>query len=296
MNRTNRYLKTIKSLFKKFKRNEPKDKPFDENIFYDACRLLKEKREHYGLKRTQLALKTKISTTVLEAIENGWSNQLPERTYLMSMLTILENELGLNKGSLNPILRENYNRKRSNISTFSTGNIELLTSWQGGLLYIIFMLTFIFLLNQSQKNIAKKHMVTVQPIIETKLKKNLSNTKADKNIINFNKLKKDYYLNGSSNILSNLYKDFKVKSSQGKLDLKLQQSKTIIINNGTKDIIKITNTKGPITLYLMTPATLRIVPELTTGEVIIWRGRVISNTSIKNGIYQLKSLFDTQTD
>ena len=69
-----------------------------------AGKRLKERRRELGISRSNLTIKTKISVTVIEAIENGWIKQLPEKTYLAKMLYILEKELELEKNTFNPFL------------------------------------------------------------------------------------------------------------------------------------------------------------------------------------------------
>ena len=52
----------------------------------------------------ELALKTQITTPVIEALERGWSDRLPERAYPASMLPQLERRLELTPGVLQPVL------------------------------------------------------------------------------------------------------------------------------------------------------------------------------------------------
>ena len=46
---------------------------------------MKQRREAGGLTLRELALETRITTPVIEALERGWSDRLPERAYLASM-------------------------------------------------------------------------------------------------------------------------------------------------------------------------------------------------------------------
>ncbi len=57
--------------------------------------LTKRRREAEGLTLPELALETRIITPVIEAFERGWSDPLPERAYLASMLPQLERRLEL---------------------------------------------------------------------------------------------------------------------------------------------------------------------------------------------------------
>ncbi len=54
---------------------------------------MKQSREAERLTMRELALETRIITPVIEAPERGWSDRLPERVYLASMLPQLERRL-----------------------------------------------------------------------------------------------------------------------------------------------------------------------------------------------------------
>ena len=56
---------------------------------------MKQRREAEGLTLRELALETRITTPVIEALERGWSDRLPERAYLASMLPQPERRLEL---------------------------------------------------------------------------------------------------------------------------------------------------------------------------------------------------------
>ena len=90
---------------------------------------------------------------------------IPERTYLISMLKILEIELDLERGSLNNLLAQKVNN--TSLSSFNLNfiNIDFLNSWIGSLLYLIFMFLSILALNSQQKYLLKINSVSTEPII-----------------------------------------------------------------------------------------------------------------------------------
>ena len=58
-----------------------KDRSHDEkDLLIKAGKLIKIKREEQQKTRKYLSNKTRISVAVIQAIENGWDGQLPERT------------------------------------------------------------------------------------------------------------------------------------------------------------------------------------------------------------------------
>ena len=143
--------------------NEPNQIVFD-NEFADAINLFKTQRKKVGMSLEQLSNETKISKNVLIAIENGWEKYLPERTYLISMLKILEIELDIERGSLNNLLAKEV--EKNSISSFNLNfiNIDFLNSWIGSLLYLIFMFLSILALNSQQKYLLKINSVSTEPI------------------------------------------------------------------------------------------------------------------------------------
>ncbi len=133
--------------------------------FSKSIDLFKSQRNKLGISLEELSNKTKISRNVLIAIENGWGQYLPEKTYLISMLKRLEIELNLEKASLNGILEQK--NIISNLSKFNFNfiNIDFLSSWIGSLLYLIFMLLSILALNSQQKYLLKINTVSTEPIL-----------------------------------------------------------------------------------------------------------------------------------
>ena len=142
-----------------------KDKPETDYEFLEAISLFTSQREKLGISLKELSAKTKISRNVLIAIENGWKKYLPEKTYLISMLKILEIELNLEKGSLNGLLLQTI--KKNNLSKFKFKfiNIDFLNSWFGSLLYFIIMLLSVLALNSQQKYLLKINSLTTEPVL-----------------------------------------------------------------------------------------------------------------------------------
>jgi len=141
---------------------ENKDPDYE---FLKAISLFKSQRKKLGISLEELSNKTKISRNVLIGIENGWKKYLPESTYLISMLKILEIELDLESGSLNGILLPKIiNNNLSNFK-FNFINIDFLNSRIGSLLYLIFMLLSILALNSQQKYLLKINSISTEPII-----------------------------------------------------------------------------------------------------------------------------------
>ena len=142
-----------------------KEKPFNDYEFSKAINLFTSQRKKLGISLEELSNKTKISRNVLIAIENGWEKYLPEKTYLISMLKILEVELNLEGGSLNGLLTQKIINNSLSKFKFNFINLDFLNNWVGSLLYFIVMLLLILALNSQQKYLLKINSVSTEPVI-----------------------------------------------------------------------------------------------------------------------------------
>ena len=141
-----------------------KEKSFNDYEFSKGINLFTSQRKKLGISLEELSNKTKISRNVLIAIEKGWKKYIPERTYLISMLKIIEVELDLEIGSLNGLLdKKTINNSLSSFK-FNFINIDFLNSWIGSILYLIFMLLSILALNSQQKYLLKINSLSTEPI------------------------------------------------------------------------------------------------------------------------------------
>ena len=145
--------------------SDSQNKSAYENEFSEAIILFKTQRKQIDITIEELSQKTKISRNVLIAIENGWEKYLPERTYLISMIKILEIELNLEKGSLNGLSAQKVIIKNISKFKFNFINIDFLNSRIGSLLYLIFMFSSILVLNSQQKYLIKINSISTEPII-----------------------------------------------------------------------------------------------------------------------------------
>jgi len=130
--------------------------------FSKAINLFTSQRKKLGITLEELSNRTRISRNVLIAIESGWRKYLPEKTYLISMIKILEIELNLERESLNGLLTQKIITNKQ--SKFKFINIHFLDSWIGSLLYFIFMLLAILALNSQQKYLLKINSVSTEPL------------------------------------------------------------------------------------------------------------------------------------
>jgi len=135
-----------------------------------AGQLLRQHREQRQLSLRQLADETRISTAVLEALERGWRDRLPEPTYLRTMLPLIERHLDLEPGSLDGVLPRDAGSgpgggQRGGLRRrFTPGSIDVFTTWQGTVLYGLLTLGLIYALNLQQQRLARAGLLAVAPV------------------------------------------------------------------------------------------------------------------------------------
>jgi hypothetical protein len=134
-----------------------------------AGRTLRQQREARGLSLRQLAMETRISTAVLEALERGWRERLPEPTYLRTMLPLIERQLELEPGTLRALLPASPPSGRRLGAAgggpgFDLRSIDLFNGWQGTALYGVLMLLLIHLLNLEQQRLATAGLLQISPL------------------------------------------------------------------------------------------------------------------------------------
>jgi transcriptional regulator with XRE-family HTH domain len=137
-----------------------------------AGQALRESREAKGLGLRDLAERTRISIAVLEALERGWKERLPEATFLRTMLPLLEHELDLPPGSLEPVLpvaHQDGERGRTagqglTAAVFSPFTLHFLTRWQGTVLYGLLIFGLLVAVNQQQRRLGALGRLASSPV------------------------------------------------------------------------------------------------------------------------------------
>mgnify|MGYP001950378057 CR=1 FL=1 len=127
------------------------------NSLEEAGQLLREQRERRGLSMRDLSKEVRITTPVLEALERGWQDRLPEPAYLVAMLQRLETYFDLPNNSLLAALpnKPGSNRLATNGrgTRFTLGSIDIFTTWQGSVVYGAVILGSILALNHQQRHL-----------------------------------------------------------------------------------------------------------------------------------------------
>ncbi len=136
----------------------------------DLGERLQKAREARGLSRRQLALETRISTAVLEALERGWTERLPEPAFLGTILAKLAQKLDLPAEDLQASLRAAATARRRGLSQdptidrFTLSSINLFTTWQGTIAYLLLLAAGLYLLNLQRQQLVASNGLSLRPI------------------------------------------------------------------------------------------------------------------------------------
>ena len=159
--------KNLKALFIDNKLKSSYRSSLDKsNLLIGSGQKIKVQRINLGISRAQLSKITKISVAVIEAIENGWNQKLPETTYLAPMLKTLEKELKLPNECLTQSIKLDPDKNEALTTTSPiSASLSIFNSTQGIILYIIFIFLSILLLNKYQLKLSKNNLQTISPVL-----------------------------------------------------------------------------------------------------------------------------------
>ena len=135
-----------------------------------------QRRKALGLTMRQLAQQTRISIPVLEALEKGWVQRLPEAPYLRTLLKTLSEVLQLPIDDLvaatwshPPVAGGSAKTATGRRWTLRFGNAlpqwqNLLSGWSGVVLYLLLFGVLLFGLNWQQRRLALANLLSLKPI------------------------------------------------------------------------------------------------------------------------------------
>ena len=256
------------------------DQAAKEAPLIEAGQRLRQHREQRGLSLRDLSREVRITTPVLEALERGWSDRLPEPAYLVAMLQRLEEYLQLEPGSLNGALPEGCFQKQlpgeQRRTRFTLGSIDIFTTWQGSLVYIAVITASLLALNQQQRQLAIDNTKSFTPVP--------LNLQQDS----------DALLQGLrplAELRSRLPRDAvaKIAANQtlpGVLEVNLAQPSTLTLSSEGGDRSSLKGATGTLTLQLLPPLQLSVQPAPAEGGVR-WDGIPQQALNNQPGVYRL---------
>ncbi len=249
--------------------NDEDSNIIDEYTLIDAGMIVKNRRKELGIDRFNLSSKTLISPYILEAIENGWINKLPEKAYLSSMLDILEKELDLPKNSLLKFLKKDELNKRKKRNDL-IANLDIFYTWKGNLIYILIMAISLFSLNYLNRK---------SLIIE-----GISMLNSNKNNLSIEKAK------GPESSTSGFFDFVNIlqKKKPKWIEMKIKNPVNLSIQDNKNQQIEVKDIKGNIRFKITAPIVIRTTPALAVEDLIKWGGQNYIPKKNNNGVYRFE--------
>jgi transcriptional regulator with XRE-family HTH domain len=244
---------------------------------------LRQAREAQGLNMRQLALATRISSPVLEALERGWRDRLPEATYLRTMLPLLEAKLGLPAGCLDGALPSSdpqpADRRQRLVLRFTPGSIDVFTTWQGTWLYAGLCLALLYGINLQQQQLASAGLLALHPVPPpppSSPKPNATETKVQLERVYPNLRPLDLAAKGQALSLLSASPASQVASESGQLLIRLNQPSAVRLQDSKGLRTTLQAGEGELVLPLTSPFHLSIDPPPKGESAVEWNGTLLA--------------------
>ena len=121
--------------------------------YINISNIVKESRIKRNLSIEDLSYISKIPVSTIVGIENNLKEFIPPYPFIRSILIKLEECLFLEKFKLIKLIqKDNFISKKKIKRNFTFTRIDLFNSWQGSVLYLLIIVTSIFVLNSYYLN------------------------------------------------------------------------------------------------------------------------------------------------
>ena len=254
--------------------------------------MLRRRREDQGLSLRDLATQTRITTPVIEALERGWTDRLPERAYLASMLPQLERRLDLEQGCLNPLLPApavtQRNSLRGGRGRFTPGSIDVFTTWQGSVVYAAVIALSLLAINRQQQELVLRNSLSIEPVraeIQA-ISSRSALTGSDPRILALRPLEQarqrtpEQWMRSAGGLPA---------EPEGVLELQLQEPRQLQLSSRGGDRLKLKTGAGSLTLRLQAPVELRLTPAAGETDRVLWNGQLLKPLPDRAGQYRVNT-------
>ncbi|QNI55390.1 helix-turn-helix domain-containing protein [Synechococcus sp. BIOS-E4-1] len=266
------------------RRRQSEDTATDQAVtavpLIEAGQRLRQHREQRGLSLRDLSREVRITTPVLEALERGWADRLPEPAYLVAMLHRLEQYFQLEPNSLSGALPEDCFQQRLpqdlRRTRFTLGSIDIFTTWQGSLVYIVVISVSLLALNQQQRQLAIDNTKSFTPV---PLNLQQDSDALLQGLRPLAELRSQQTADSVAKLLDN-------QPLPGVLEVTLKQPSTLTLSSEGGDRSSLKGATGTLTLQLLPPLQLSVQPAPAAGDVR-WDGLPQKAQNDQPGIYRL---------
>ena len=256
-----------------------------------AGRRLRQRREERGLTLRQLALDTRISTAVLEALERGWRDRLPEATYLRTMVPLIERHLDLPAGSLETVLPDSDRlpqdqRRQPLLRRFTPGSIDVFTTWQGTLLYGVLSLGLVYAVNLQQQQLALRGLLAVRPIPPLPAAEQAKPPRPEQALLTLYPELRPLELAARGQGVTQLRRTRPaVALRSGLLEVELAQPSQLHLESASGVRTSLRNASGRLSLPLSGGFRLSVQPPPGPADRVSWNGKALQAVKGQAGVF-----------
>lgn len=268
--------------------------PAAEDPLLQVGRLIRQERDARGLNLRQLALDTRISTPVLEALERGWRDRLPEGAYLRTMLPLIEQRLELPTGCLDVALPPqqpnggpNGGRGSGLLQRFTPGSIDVFSTWQGTVIYGGLTLALIYGVNLQQQQLAAAHLLSLRPIPPLPPAEQAKPAPPSSGLLwAYPELRPLQQASRGLALQQLQQSRAQAPSNSGVLSLNLSQPSRLQLSSEGGQRTNLQGASGEFVLQLQAPLSLQLDPAPKAGEVT-WNGVPLQPLAKQPGQFKL---------
>ena len=268
--------------------------PVAEDPLLQVGRLIRQERDARGLNLHQLALDTRISTPVLEALERGWRDRLPEGAYLRTMLPLIEQRLELPRGSLDVALPPqqpnggpNGGRGGGLLQRFTPGSIDVFSTWQGTVIYGGLTLALVYGVNLQQQQLAAANLLSLRPIPPLPPAEQAKPAAPSTSLLGaYPELRPLQQASRGLALQQLERRRAQAPSSSGVLTLTLSQPSRLQLTSEGGQRTNLQGASGELVLQLQAPLSLQLEPAPKAGEVT-WNGVPLQPLAQQPGQFKL---------
>ncbi|WP_255445599.1 RodZ family helix-turn-helix domain-containing protein [Synechococcus sp. A15-62] len=264
----------------------------------DLGLMLRRRREELGLSLRDLANETRITTPVIEALERGWRDRLPERAYLASMLPQIERRLALPGGCLEPLLPSPVFRRgpaKAGLGRFTLGNIDVFTTWQGTVVYAAVIAFSLLAINRQQQDLALRNSLSLEPVradVEA-ISRGPNLAGSDEGIAALRPLEQVQQRKPQQ--WFELVRDA-MSQSQGVLEVVVAEPRALKLSSGGGDRVQFMASAGRLTLQLQAPIEVLLDPPAGAEDQVLWNGEPLTVDQERPGVYRVNKLTAPASD
>ena len=235
---------------------------------------------------------------MIEALERGWRDRLPERAYLASMLPQIERRLALPGDASTPASPPVLLRRgpaKAGLGRFTLGNIDVFTTLQGSVVYAVVIAFSLLSINRQQQDLALRNSLSLEPVradVEA-ISRGPNLAGSDEGIAALRPL--EQVQQRTPQQWFELVRDA-MPQSQGVLEVVVAEPRALKLSSGGGDRVQFMASAGRLTLQLQAPIEVLLDPPAGAEDQVLWNGEPLTVDQERPGVYRVNKLTAPASD